>query len=84
MIDDDGQVALADAMADLVDPDALEAREQVDLPRRIGGNTLTDPADAEALPVSAFALSTLPMPPSWLLSRNRRCRCMVSPLVHPG
>jgi hypothetical protein len=44
--DDDGHVALAGAMADLVDPDPPQAGEEIDLTLGLGGDALADPADA--------------------------------------
>ena len=45
MVDDDREVALSLAVADLVDPDPSQAIEQVDLALRLGGDPLEDPAD---------------------------------------
>ena len=45
VVDDDSQIALALAVAYLVDPDPLEVREQVDLTRGFGADTLEDAPD---------------------------------------
>jgi hypothetical protein len=45
VIDHHGQVPLALANRDLIDPQALESREQVELGLRLGGDPLADPAD---------------------------------------
>ena len=45
MVDDDGQVPLALAVADLVDPDPPQPVKQIDLAHRFGGDPLEDRAD---------------------------------------
>lgn len=45
VVDHHGEVALALAVADLVDPDPLETGEQIDLPARFGRDPLADLAD---------------------------------------
>jgi hypothetical protein len=45
MVDDDGQVPLAFADRDLVEPEALEVRVQVALALLLGGDTLADTPD---------------------------------------
>src|ERR1035437_2224956 len=45
MVDHDRQVSLAFADRDLVEPEALEVREQVALAGRLGADTLADPPD---------------------------------------
>lgn len=45
MVDDHGQVALAFAVGDLIDPDPLQIGEQVDLALRLGADPLADPPD---------------------------------------
>jgi len=44
VVDDDSQVALADAMRDLVDPDPPQPGEQVELALRFAADALADPA----------------------------------------
>jgi hypothetical protein len=45
VIDDDGQVPVAFAVADLVDPDPAQIGEQVALADGFGGDALADRAD---------------------------------------
>jgi hypothetical protein len=45
VVDDDGQVALALAMADLVDPDPVQPGEQIDLAAGFVAHALADGAD---------------------------------------
>jgi hypothetical protein len=45
VIDDDGQVALALAVRDLIDPDPLQTGQQVDVALGFGGDALADAAD---------------------------------------
>jgi hypothetical protein len=46
VVDDHGQVAVALAVGDLVDPDPPQAGEQVEVTPRLYGHPLADPADA--------------------------------------